>query len=179
MTLTAERNTLMDMTTTRPPVAPPMWAPVPPPAPARGRSVTAIVLAMVATLLAAAALVVALTRPVPEPAPAAEEYTPAEIASAKAAVCDTFEVVDRAAMVETNRDDTALARISVINSAGALESTVAAQPALDDQVKEKALDAAAKSRLFAAGKPGNGEAAWASVVSDVNNAVAAMRKICA
>lgn len=179
MTLTAERNTLMDMTTTRPPVAPPMWAPVPPPAPARGRSVTAIVLAMVATLLAAAALVVALTRPVPEPAPAAEEYTPAEIASAKNAVCSRFKLASDAVRMETNGGGPALARIALSNGAGMLESEIARNPALGAAGRDNALALARVYRTAASGSALGDDAAIERVLAEANDAVAAMRESCA
>lgn len=132
MTTMQVADTLDDMTTTRPPTtAPPQWAPSYGP-PARQGAGGRLAILLVG-LVALAALVVGIiglaqapsstqtvaVPPAPE-APAAPTFSPAETASAKEKVCNTFEQAQGAVRVATNAPDGAEPMAASVNARAAL-----------------------------------------------------------
>jgi hypothetical protein len=127
-----------------PPAAP--WTPPPVPVKPASNGRIAIGLATVG-LIAVAALVVgiiALTRPTssdagraPTAASPTPTFTPDQVADAKKELCSTYQVAARSVDADTRSSDRALARISLANAAGMIDSA-AANPALNANDRDAA-----------------------------------------
>ncbi len=128
-----------EASTNRPPAE--QWTPSQAaPTPTRSRTWPAVALAAIALVVAVAALIVALTKSTHAASPATTTpptYTAAETAAAQRQLCDTYKLAARAVQVDTNGNDTALARIALTNAAVMLDNA-AANPALDAEHRDAA-----------------------------------------
>lgn len=125
--------------------------------PASGR-LTSVVLIVVG-LIATAALVVgiiALTRPAagtagkaPTPATPTPTFTPDQVASAKKNLCAVYQVASRSVSADTNGTDVAIARVSLANAAGMLD-TAADNPALGQGERDAARRLASAYHTYVA-----------------------------
>ncbi|ORV69041.1 hypothetical protein AWC09_13765 [Mycolicibacter hiberniae] len=77
-------------------------------------------------------------------------HTEQQRIAAKAHLCETYSLAADAEHVETNGDDPALARISLVNGAGMLESATS-DPALEAEYGAAAKALAQSYRAMAAG----------------------------
>jgi hypothetical protein len=172
------------------PPPPVQWTP-PPAEPSRQGSSGRIAIALVVVgLIAVAALVVGiidLTRPTSSGAsvaststtPATPTFTPDQVASAKKDLCSTYQVAARSVDADTNSSDKAIARISLANAAGMINSA-AANPALNanDRDAARALASAywvtnAVSSVTDAASP-----LYQTTLDDAKRAADAMAAVC-
>jgi hypothetical protein len=148
----------------------------------RARTWPAVALAAIALVVAVAALIVAITKPTPpapQPRTTVPAYPPAEMASARRQLCDTYNVVARAVGVDTNGGDKALARIALTNAAVMLGNT-AANPALDFNSRD-AAHALATAYLIETAKSSSDaftDSEFRAALDDVAAKDAAMKKVC-
>lgn len=107
-------------------------------------------------------------------------YTAAEAESAKNNLCAAYKVAADSVRADTHRDDTALARISLSNSAGLLDAATD-NPALDDDFRETArslAEAYRTSNAIASVAEGRSSPKYVMTVDEVNRIDADMAEIC-
>ncbi len=103
------------------------------------------IIAIVIAVIAVAVAIGAWFRPTPKPeAPAAKTYSDQEVADAKKAVCDAFDLVHEAVRINTGRDGgadpaatlavAANARLSLYGGAGYLIDTLQKNPATPEEL---------------------------------------------
>src|ERR1700757_717045 len=138
---------------------PAQWTP-PPVAPGRPASSGRIAVALVVVgLIAVAALVVGiidLARPsssasgkVSTTASPSPTFTPDQVASAKKNLCSIYQVASRSVNADTNGTDIAIARISLANAAGMVD-TAADNPALGQSERDAARRLASAYHTYVA-----------------------------
>lgn len=169
-----------------PPAAP--WTPPPVPVRPASNGRIAVGLALVG-LIAVAALVVgiiALTRPTstgagkaPTTAAPTPTFTPDQAADAKKNLCAVYQVAARSVNADTNGTDIAIARVSLANAAGMLD-TAADNPALGQGERDaaRALASAYHTYVAVASVFGKGSPMMQNALDEANRADTAMAKIC-
>ncbi len=173
--------------TTRPPTG--NWPPTHPGQPAsRSRLWLAIALVVIG-LIAVASLVVSLvdlSRPTSSgtgeasnPSAPSPKFTPEQIASAKKELCSAYQLAAHSVDVDTHSSNTALARVSLANGAGMLDSA-AANPALSDNDRDaaRALASAYRTSNAVSSDTDALSPLYQRTVDDINRADDAMAAIC-
>lgn len=149
----------------------------------------AAVALIVTGLIATAALVVgiiALTRPTSNAAgksstsaTPAPTFTPDQVASAKKNLCAVYQVAARSVSADTNGTDVAIARVSLTNAAGMLD-TAADNPALGREERDAArrLASAYHTYVAIASVSDKTSPLMQNALDEANHADTAMANLC-